>query len=178
MAEQQDAALRVTGPEVLVAAPDDSDRPHVAEALECYLPRSVYALITIVNKLDGLLFLPAARRRALMALILSAFDEANTLWPHPAERPRPKQLTVPPRFLEKNVWLALERGVDAWPASSEPVSVVSWPEIPAETGGLCLFDGPVRDLAPRLKEITLGAVVTVLPRPNQAFWTLSALWSG
>jgi hypothetical protein len=29
-----------------------------------------------------------------------------------------------------------------------------------------------------LADIPIGAVVTALPRPNQAFWTLSALWAG
>jgi hypothetical protein len=160
-----------------VAAPDDPDRHHVAEALECYLPRAVYALITIINKLDSL-SLTGERHRALLALILTACDEASTLWPHPAERPRPKQLTVPPHFLEKNVWLALERSVELWSSNEKPVQVVSWPGAPDEAGGLCLFDGPIRDLAPRLKDLSLGAVVTVVPRPNQAFWTLSALWAG
>ncbi len=160
-----------------VATPEDPDRRHVAEALECYLPRAVYALITIINKLDSL-SLTAERRRALLALVLTACDEASTLWPHPAERPRPKQLTLPPRFLEKNIWLALERSVELWSSSEKPVQVVSWPGALDEAGGLCLFDGPIRDLAPRLKDLSLGAVVTVLPRPNQAFWTLSALWAG
>jgi len=32
-----------------VAAPDDPDRPHAQEALDCYLPRAVYALISIIN---------------------------------------------------------------------------------------------------------------------------------
>ena len=160
-----------------VAAPDDPDRPHVEEALECYLPRAVYALITIVNKLDGILLSPE-RRRALLALVLTACDEASSLWPHPAERPRPKQLSLPPRFLEKNVWLALERGVDLWSGNEKPVQVVNWPELPAEAGGLCLFEGPMRTLAPHLKDLSIGAVVTALPRPNQAFWTLSALWAG
>ena len=163
-----------------VAAPDDPDRQHAVEALECYLPRAVYALITLVNKLDGL-SLPPPRRRALLALLLAACDEGNTLWPHPVERPRPKQLTTPPRFLEKNIWLALERGVDAWDAG-QPIRTADWPAsgapAPAETGGLSLFDGPVRDLAPHLKEIPLAAIVTALPRPNQAFWTLSDLWAG
>ena len=160
-----------------VATPDDPDRVHVEEALKCYLPRAVYALITIINKLDGLL-LPPERRRALVALVLTACDEASGLWPHPAERPRPKQLTLPPRFLEKNVWLALERGVEFWASKGQPVEAVNWPAVPGEAGGLSLFDGPMRDLAPGLKNVSLGAVVTVLPRPNQAFWTLSALWAG
>ena len=160
-----------------VAAPDDPDRHHAEEALECYLPRAVYALITIVNKLDSL-FLSPERRRALIALVLIACDEASSLWPHPAERPRPKQLTIPPRFLEKNVWLALEQGVNLWSDKEKPINVVNWPQVPDESGGLCLFEGPMRDLAPHLKDLSISAVVTALPRPNQAFWTLSALWSG
>ncbi len=160
-----------------VATPNDPDRVHVEEALECYLPRAVYALITIINKLDGFLLTPE-HRRTILALVLTACDEASALWPHPAERPRPKQLTIPPRFLEKNVWLALEHGVEFWSDTGQPVEAVNWPSVPGETGGLCLFDGPMRDLAPRLKNVSLGAVVTVLPRPNQAFWSLSALWAG
>ena len=94
-----------------VAAPTDPDRRHAEEALECYLPRAVYALITIINKLDSLPLSPE-RRRGLFALVLNACDEGCALWAHPAERPRPKQLTLPSRFLEKNVWQALERGVE------------------------------------------------------------------
>ncbi len=168
-----------------VAAQDDPDRAHVEEALSCYLPRAVYSLITLTNKLDGLSLTPE-RRRCLIALLLSACDEANTLWPYPTERPRPKQLTVPPRFLEKNIWLALERSVDEW-RCPEPVeghgeenavSFVTWPKVPNETGGVCVYEGPVRSLAPHLKEIAPSVIVSVMPRPNQAFWTLSALWAG
>jgi hypothetical protein len=160
-----------------VTAPGDPDRPHVEEALKCYLPRAVYALITVINKLDGLT-LPPGHRRALSALILTACDEANALWPHPAERPRPKQLSMPTRFLEKNVWRSLERSVETWSGGGQAVEAVNFPNDPGETGGLCLFNGPMRDLTPLLTDIPLKAVVTVLPRPNQAFWTLSALWAG
>lgn len=174
-----------------VAAPDDPDRPYAEQALECYLPRALYALITIVNKLDSLNLSPD-RRRALTALVLAAFDEANTLWPHPTERPRPRQLTVPPLFLEKNVWLALERAVECWGA--EPaIQVAEWkggggrseasprasPGVRNEAGGeLYVFEGPLRDLAPALTALQPDAIITALPRPNQAFWTLSALWAG
>jgi len=160
-----------------VAAPDDPDRPHAQEALDCYLPRAVYALISIINKLDGLSLSPA-RRRLLLALVLGACDEASGLWPHPDERPRPKNLALPPRFLEKNVWLALERGVELWSGDAQPIPVANWPELPGDSGGLCLFDGRMRDLAPRLKDLSIAAVVAALPRPNPAFWNLSALWAG
>ncbi len=160
-----------------VAPREDPDRVHAEEALECYLPRAVYALVTIINKLDGLSLTPE-RRRCMFALTLTACDEGNTLWPHPAERPRPKQLTIPPRFRENNIWLALERGVETWAGESPPVPMTVWPVHPPESGGICLFEGPLRELAPRLKEIPIQFVLTALPRPNQAFWTLSALWAG
>ncbi len=160
-----------------VAIIGDPDRPHVEEALKCYLPRAVYALITIINKLDG--FLPTSEHRnALFALLLTACDEANVLWPHPSERPRPKQLSIPTHFLEKNIWRALERGMEFWSGGGQAVEVVNMSKDPGEAGGLCLFNGPMRDLAPSLNDFPIKAVVTVLPRPNQAYWTLSALWSG
>ncbi|MGD0751754.1 MAG: hypothetical protein ABSA23_10120 [Anaerolineales bacterium] len=160
-----------------VAAPDDPDRLHAQEALDCYLPRAAYALISIINKVDGLSLSPY-RRQLLLALLLSACDEASALWPHPGERPRPKQLALPPRFLEKNIWLALEQGLELWSGNGKPIEVVNWPAIPGETGGLCLFEGPMRTLAPLLKDLSIAAVVTAMPRPNPAFWTLSALWAG
>jgi len=160
-----------------VAAPDDPDRMHAQEALDCYLPRAVYALISIINKLDGLSLSPE-RHQLLLALILSACDEASALWPHPGERPRPKQLALPPRFLEKNVWLALEQGVKLWSGNGIHIDVVNWPAIPGEAGGLCLFEGPMRTLAPHLKDLSIAAVVTAMPRPSPAFWSLSALWAG
>jgi hypothetical protein len=160
-----------------VAAPDDHDRGTVEEALECYPPRAVYALINIINKLDALELTPV-RRRALSALVLTAFDEANSLWAHPPERPRPRQLSIPTHYLEKNVWLALEHGVALWNLGGQVVEAVNWPLVPSEAGGLCIFDGPMRDLSPHLKDLLPKAVVTVVPRPNQAFWTLSELWAG
>ena len=87
-------------------------------------------------------------------------------------------MTVPPRYLEKNIWRALEQAVEVWKAETAPVPLSIWPALPPESGGICLFEGPLRDLAPHLQEVTPQAVVTALPRPNQAFWTLSALWAG
>ncbi len=160
-----------------VVAPDDPDRVHAEEALECYLPRAVYALITIINKIDGLSLSPE-RRRALFALVLTACDEGCALWAYPAERPRPKQLTLPSRFLEKNIWQALEQGVELWSGFEKTFRISIWPGLPDEAGGLCLFEGPMRELASKIKDLSIAAVVTALPRPNQAFWTLSALWAG
>lgn len=161
-----------------VAALDDPDRPLVEAALNCYLPRAIYALITIINKLDSLTLTPE-RRRCLTALVLFACDAASNLWAYPEDRPRPRQLSVPARFLEHNVWLALERGLttlaSAYPTTAIPI--VNWPR-PAPAGGICLFEGALRDLAARLANIPFRLILTVIPRPNQAFWSLSALWAG
>jgi hypothetical protein len=160
-----------------VAPRDDPDRPFAEEALNFYLPRAVYALGTIVNRLDGL-STSDERRRCMTALLLYAVDSANALWPHTSERPRPRQLTFPSVYRENNIWLALEAGVKAWASDEAPIPFSLWPEEPPESGGLCIFEGPLRELAPELGEIPIKAVVGAIPRPNQAFWTLSALWSG
>jgi len=68
--------------------------------------------------------------------------------------------------------------VELWSESRPPVALVNWPDLPGVAGGICLFEGPIRELAPHLKDLSISTVVTVLPRPNQAYWTLSALWAG
>jgi hypothetical protein len=160
-----------------VTALDDPDRPFAEEAINIYPPRAVYALGTIINRLDGLSS-SDERRRCMTALLLWAADSTNALWPHLAERPRPKQLTFPGVYRENNVWMALEAGIKAWASAGTAVPLVLWPDEPPETGGICIFEGPLRELVPQLDEIPLKAVVGAIPRPNQAFWTLSALWSG
>jgi hypothetical protein len=160
------------------------------------------------------------------ALLLAAFDACSTLWAHPATRARPRQLITPPRFLERNAWLALEEAVSAWPAAlktgqddTQRLPLTTWPSQPPHTGGICLFDGRLRDLAGQMaaapaqpagpaeaalataqiaaakndkpgeleenapleepaEPIHIAAMLSALPRPNQAFWTLSALWAG
>jgi hypothetical protein len=155
---------------------DDPDRAHAEEALEAYLPRAVYALFTLINRLDG--FSPASRdRRLLSALLVSACDRANTLWAYPIARARPRQLTIPPRHFEFNVWKAMEAAIEDWGREDEAIPLVTWPETPPINGGISLFEGRLKDLVPTLLGTQLGGIATALPRPNQAFWTLSALWS-
>lgn len=156
----------------------DEDRFYAEEAIEHYLPRPLYVLTTIINRMDGM-NLSAERRRALTALVLLACDAGNTLWAYPAERPRPKQLSTPNQFREHNVWTMLERGVGLFAGSGSPVTVEAWPHKLPETGGICIYEGRLRDLAHEVKrEIPIAAVIGAAPRPNQAFWTFSALWAG
>ena len=170
-----------------VAPLSDPDRVYAEEALAVYPPRAVYALFNLINRLD---VLPELRRRQAAALLLAAFDQANGLWHHPPIRYRPRQLSLPQRYLEKNVWLALESAVESWPAAlgerlpaSGATALSTWPQMLEEPGVVCLFEGRLKDLSAQIgasagSGFKIEAVVTALPRPNQAFWTLSALWAG
>lgn len=182
----KELAMQIAGTDTLhrtrlferVVSLKDEDRAYAEEAIEHYLPRPLYVLGTILNRLDSL-ELNESRRRALTALLLLAFDAGNTLWAHPAERPRPKQLSTPSQFRENNLWTMLERGVGLFGQAGSPVPFEAWPKKIPETGGICIYEGRLKDLADEVKrEIPIAAVIGSIPRPNQAFWTLSALWAG
>jgi hypothetical protein len=161
-----------------VVAINDEDRTYAEEAIQFYLPRPLYFLTTVVNRMDSLALTPE-RQRALHALILNACDAGNTLWGYPSERPRPKQLIIPNQFREFNLWTELERGLGLWAQTASSVACEAWPQRIPETGGICIYEGRPRDLAHEVKkEIPIVAVIGSVPRPNQALWTLSALWAG
>ncbi len=156
---------------------DEAQREAVSDVLKAYPPRPLYALTTLINKVDTLA-LPAEKRRLAQALLLSVCDSANTLWPVNGGRSRPRQLGVPPQYRENNLWLALESAVGEWSAAAENLSITHWPDLPAASGGICLFPGRMRSLLPLPAELHPAAVLLIFPRPNQALWTLSALWAG
>jgi hypothetical protein len=161
-----------------VAALDDEDRVYAEEAISHYLPRPLYFLTTVINRLDSLKLSPE-RKRALSAMVLVACDAGNTLWGHPSERRRPKQLNIPSQFREHNLWMMLEHGLGIWTETGSGVAVEAWPNKIPESGGICIYEGRLKDLAHEVqKEIPIAAVIGSVPRPNQAFWTLSALWAG
>ena len=161
-----------------VAAKDDDDRAYAQEAIQHYLPRPLYVLTTIINRLESLHLAPE-RLRALTGLVLVACDAGNTLWAYPSERRRPKLLNTPAQFREHNVWMMLEAGLELWAETAAPVPCVAWPDELPSTGGICIFEGRLKDLAGQVKkDIPIVAAIGSIPRPNQAFWTLSALWAG
>jgi hypothetical protein len=161
-----------------VAPPGDADRAHAEIALSVYTDRALYALITLSNKLEQL-HLESHIRTAAQALTLSAFDACNSMWGHPEGRRRPRQLIASSEFREVNIWRALERAVGTWAMDDPALQSTLWPsDRGLESGTVALFPGPVRDLLPTLSDLAVGVFLTVLPRPSQAYWTLSALWAG
>ncbi|MCZ6529916.1 MAG: hypothetical protein O6949_06240 [Chloroflexi bacterium] len=155
-------------------APQGSpDRQQAEEALAVYPGRAVYAIVTLLNKLEQLEAGEAGR-----ALLLSALDQANSLWGHPVGRSRPLQLSASVRFRENNVWRALESAAGHWALPDPKVGLREWTDWQSlEPGIITVYPGPVRDLATELPMAQVQYILTVIPRPNQAFWTLSALWA-
>jgi hypothetical protein len=165
-----------------VVAATDQDRIHVEQALSVYIPRALYALITIINKIEGL-DISSTGQKHLAALLLYAFDQGTAMWRTTGQRERRRQLTIPRNFRENNIWLALEQGINIWSAgtlltSAPMVPIFIWPEEPPESGGICVHEGRLITIAEAITKVNIKAVCTAVPRPSQAFWTLSALWVG
>jgi hypothetical protein len=162
-----------------VAARNDPDRQHAEEALTVYLPRATLALFTMINKLDGL-DVSSRQLDILRAMLLTTCDQACSLSPVTGTRPRPKQLSIPARFVEHNLWKILEESIAVWCQNIDAIPVHIWSDqlTQIDPGSIVLYEGPLRELAPHLKDIEIKAVLFALPRPNQAYWTLSALWAG
>lgn len=160
-----------------VAPVGDPDRRHAEAALSVYPGRALYALTALLNKVAQHRIEPGMRP-AIDALLLSAFDAANALWSHPEGRARPRLLTASPRFREHNVWRAMERAVASWALEDPGVELLDWEEDQRlEPGRVTLYAGSLRSLQEALGDSRLPAILTVPPRPNQAYWTLSALWT-
>ncbi len=155
-----------------VAAPDDPVRFQVENALGSYPPRSVYALFTVLNKLASF-NLPKEENIHLETLLLHAFYRCSQ--PFDPQQPEDE---VEEFYREENAWFALEEALDIWCGDENQVPVTTWPALPPESGGVCLFPGRIRELIPQLEGIQLQSIVMVFPKPTPSFWALSALWTG
>jgi hypothetical protein len=160
-----------------VSIEKDLAHARASEALNIYLPRPLDFLLTFINKIEGITS-NSARKQLLYALALMAADEGSTLWPWPGGRTRPRQINTPPQFREANLWNVIESTVKNWDGPAEKIRLTRWPDLPSPEGGICLYPGRLKSLLPLPDHIQIKAAVATIPRPNQAYWTLSALWSG
>ena len=155
----------------------DYEQVSIEAALDCYLPRSLYVCMTLANRLEQL-ELEKEERLFLETILISVFDDAGSLWHWPARDQSIFQLNVPSRFMEKNLWLSLENAPDRWSQFQQKVPISYWPNLPAQSGGICLYQRRLAEKENLFRDEQPSAIVSIFPRPNQAFWTLSALWSG
>ena len=154
---------------------DHEDADRVSDVLDAYTPRAQAALNDILLKVEAL---SEEDQAALRPALLATLDACTSLHT-PDEARYPSSLKPPARFIEKNVWLELERQV------SRLLSVP--PDLPraatieellaSHTPAVCLLVLPARELARRLPERSIPLVVTHPPLPRPGFWSLSAVWA-
>lgn len=162
-----------------VAPGGEYEQESINAALDCYLPRALYVCMTLANRLEQLSpDLDKEDRRLLQAMLVLLFDDATSLWHWPEREQRNFQLSVPTRFLEKNLWLSLEKAPQHLAAAEAHVPITYWPRLPPAEGGICLYQRRLSEKTDLFRDEKPAALLAIFPRPNQAFWTLSALWSG
>jgi hypothetical protein len=168
--------------------PDDPDRERAAELVQLYTPRNLAALMDIISRLPQL-HLPPDVDRVLTALILEALDGGSSLVPYgmPAERPR--RLRPPQRFIEANVWMALERAVEAYAHNRDliPVELGSDVEKAAAPSLAALLASPepaylllnssLQELDQDRLQDEVKVVIFEVRSPEATFWALSILWA-
>ncbi len=136
LAEKDYESLALTGNDAMhraralsrVDIGEEEVRQGAKEAIDAYLPRQLYFLFTLMNKIQGL-EIEAARKKYLWALFLILCDEGNMLWSHPASRTRPKQISIPSEFREANLWYSLEQLAAEWNYLQDPGSSPKFPSI-------------------------------------------------
>ncbi len=154
-------------------APDDSDRGRAEDTLAVYPARTLAAIAILVHKLESV-ELDRATRRLLAGLLVAAFDATTTL-----AQERPKVLAAARRYREVNVWLALESALGILAGQAGPdrsTTLEALLAAPAEPA-IYAHAGPMRELAARLPPGMFPLILSAPPRPNQAFWALSATWA-
>jgi hypothetical protein len=160
-----------------IAPRGDPDRKHAEAALGAYPGRAIYAITTLLNKVQQIQSEPEMEA-AVNALLLSAFEAGNSLWGYPDGRERPRQLVASQRYREFNLWRAMEEAIGIW-AMDDPglESIALQTDTQLHPGRVHIFHGSYTQLTEILGKQSLDCLLSVPPRPNQAFWTLSALWA-
>jgi len=166
-----------------VAPPEHPARERAAELVGLYTPRNLSALMDVAIRLEGL-HADRRARAALQGILVESFDRGCSLDPHGEDRPRPRTLRPPARFLERNVWFLLEEGLaqamrrladpsPPLPRAPDLPTLLSDPH-PAYT----LLPSSARSVDRHLPSQSVALILADPPRPDGVFWALCALWAG
>ncbi|MGD8967557.1 MAG: hypothetical protein PVI07_08625, partial [Anaerolineae bacterium] len=163
------------------AAPlDHPARNRTAELVSRYTPRNLSTLMDLSRRLEGL-EADDSVKAGLIAVLLDCFDRGSKLYPYEEDRPRPRTLRIPPRYLERNVWLCFEEGFadlvvdESLPAVREAEDVGTL--VRGKANGYALMACAARDIANVVPPESVALVFVDPPRPDGVFWALSALWA-
>ncbi len=174
-------------------------RERATQLVELYTPRNLSALMDLSLRLEGIEAGEEARL-ALTGVLLDCFDAGSSLDPYGEERPRPRTLRLPSRYVERNVWLCFEDGVSRLldeesptPAlthggreksgdGGQPFPVACAVDVAAlvrgEEQGCALTSRAARDVGQVVPPGSVALIFADPPRPDGVFWALSALWAG
>ena len=157
-----------------VAPQGDPNRDQARRLLELYTPRALYALTTLLIKIEAL-YPDLPQQEALKWVLLCCLEQCSSLHTADGEEKSEmawsRRLRPPARFVERNVWQVfgeaseLARQVMAGPA----LSLNERTRVEART---------VRHLSQELPAGSVALIVTAPPAYDYSFWSLSYLWSG
>ena len=163
------------------AAPlDHPVRERAVELVECYTPRNLSALMDISRRVEGV-EASGIVRTALEGLLLDCFDRCSKLHPYDEDRPRPRALRIPVRYLERNVWRCMENSLSTYTAHRSDRGALEADDVEALVGGTgegyALIGRAARDIGQILPRTSVDLFLIEPPRPDGVFWALSALWT-
>jgi len=175
-----------------VATRGQDSREQAQKLLDLYTPRNLYALVSLLIKIEAL-FPESPLQDAFKLILLTCLDSCSNLY-SAEDRARPHRLHPPARFLEPNVWRTFEaayqgtrQGTRQWSPPPEMHLAKNLEEIVApdlfawaegELPNVFLDARTVRSLAKGLPEASVALIVVAPPHPDPTFWSLSYLWSG
>jgi len=157
-----------------VAPLGDPNRDQARRLLELYTPRALYALTTLLIKLEAL-YPDSPQQEALKWVLLRCLERCSSLHAADGEEESEaswsRRLRPPARFVERNVWQAFVE------ASDLARQAMAAPALPLSEGArveACTVRRLSRELPP-------GSVALIITAPlayDYTFWALSYLWSG
>ena len=151
------------------------DVSDIEQYLGIYSPRVLHGLNIFANRLQTL-FPEGEKAECAKLIFLFLADKCSGMW-NPLEwQYRPRQVQCPPRRVELNIWVALKEVYTEMLRAERISGIAHYPELPT-AAGVSVFGGSFRELAKTEGAPVFADVVTALPRPSQAYWVLSAVWS-
>jgi len=156
-------------------------RERAQQLLELYTPRNLYALSSLLMKIESL-FAQDEMREALKLLLLSCLDTCSSLYGPDSPSPR-RRLRLPAHFVERNVWRAFLAAAGEFPAAGEgsPFPLADSPSTLLTDEGsprAVLLPFGVNRLVASLPPGCVALAMASPPRPEPAFWALSWMWAG
>jgi hypothetical protein len=164
-----------------IAPIGDPQRERAQQLLELYTARNLYALSSLLMKIESL-FADDETQAVLKLVLLSCLDSCSSLH-GPLTSSARHRLRPPAKFLERNVWQAFLAAASEFPTAdgeetfplAENVEELLVDAMPPRAA---LLSVGVNRLVASLPPGCAALVLARPPRPDPALWTLSWLWTG